>query len=76
VLRSVKGTLVWLGVALLAAAVPRATVAKERPSLYDAQDGWLDLSGFLDTAYGFVPLVMPITEPAVGYGALAARSRV
>jgi hypothetical protein len=48
----------------------------ERPSLYDAQDGWLDLSGFLDTAYGFVPLVMPITEPAVGYGALAARSRV
>jgi hypothetical protein len=25
----------------------------------------MDLSGFLDTAYGFVPLVMPITEPAV-----------
>src|SRR5512136_2583536 len=48
------------------------TAAAERPSLYDAQDGWLDLSGFLDTAYGFVPLVMPITEPAVGYGALGA----
>jgi hypothetical protein len=35
-------------------------------------DGWLDLSGFLDTAYGFVPLVIPITEPAVGYGAVGA----
>jgi hypothetical protein len=32
-------------------------------------DGWLDVSGFLDEAYGFVPLVIPITEPAVGYGA-------
>jgi hypothetical protein len=36
----------------------------------DPQDGWPDVSGFLDTAYGFVPVVMPITEPAVGYGAL------
>jgi len=68
----VKGTLVWLGVVLLVAAAPRLTVAGERPSIYDAQDGWFDLSGFLDTAYGFVPLVMPITEPAVGYGALGA----
>jgi hypothetical protein len=34
-----------------------------------ADDGWLDVSGFLDKAYGFVPLVIPITEPAVGYGA-------
>jgi hypothetical protein len=39
--------------------------------LFDA-DGWLDLSQFLDTAHGFVPLVSPITEPAVGYGAAAA----
>lgn len=36
--------------------------------LIDPVDGWLDASGFLDTAYGFVPLFMPITEPAVGYG--------
>ena len=45
----------------------------DKPSrLIDADDGWLDLSQFLDTAYGFVPLVSPITEPAVGYGAAAA----
>jgi hypothetical protein len=27
------------------------------------------VSGFLDKAYGFLPVVIPITEPAVGYGA-------
>src|SRR5262245_7206836 len=32
-------------------------------------DGWLDVSGFLDEKYGFLPVVIPITEPAVGYGA-------
>lgn len=34
-----------------------------------ADDGWLDVSGFLDEKYGFLPVVIPITEPAVGYGA-------
>lgn len=33
-------------------------------------DGWPDLSSFLDEKYGFLPLVFPITEPAVGYGAV------
>src|SRR3954469_5231386 len=33
------------------------------------EDGWLDASGFLDKKYGFLPIVLPITEPAVGYGA-------
>ena len=32
-------------------------------------DGWPDISDFLDEKYGFLPVVMPITEPAVGYGA-------
>jgi hypothetical protein len=36
---------------------------------YSEDDGWLDVSGFLDQKYGFIPLVIPITEPAVGYGA-------
>jgi len=34
-----------------------------------SDDGWPDASGFLDRKYGFLPVVMPITEPAVGYGA-------
>ncbi len=37
-----------------------------------ADDGWLDVSDFLDETYGFLPVVIPITEPAVGYGAAAA----
>jgi Omp85 superfamily domain len=35
-------------------------------------DGWFDVSGFLDEKYGFLPLIIPITEPAVGYGATGA----
>lgn len=38
----------------------------------DPADGWFDVSSFLDSAYGFVPLLSPITEPAVGYGAAGA----
>jgi hypothetical protein len=34
----------------------------------DPEDGWPDLSGFLDDAAGFIPLAVPITEPAVGFG--------
>ena len=43
-----------------------------RERLVDSEDGWLDASQFLDSAYGFIPLVAPITEPAVGYGAVGA----
>jgi hypothetical protein len=35
-------------------------------------DNWPDISGFIDQAYGFVPLLAPITEPAVGLGAVGA----
>lgn len=41
-------------------------------SLRSAEDGMLDLSAFIDQAYGFLPLVIPITEPAVGLGAVTA----
>ena len=45
-----------------------ASAAKES-KFRDPEDGWLDVSGFLDRPYGFFPLLVPITEPAVGYGA-------
>jgi len=38
----------------------------------DPEDGRFDVSGFLDTAHGFMPLLVPITEPALGYGAVGA----
>lgn len=51
---------------------PAAAVDTEEPSRFRGDDGWLDVSGFLDQAYGFIPLVVPITEPAVGFGGAAA----
>ena len=35
----------------------------------DTTDNVLDASKWLGTVSGFVPIIMPITEPAVGYGA-------
>ncbi|MGH7304606.1 MAG: BamA/TamA family outer membrane protein, partial [Candidatus Rokuibacteriota bacterium] len=47
--------------------------ATPTPSKFrSAEDGWFDVSGFLDEKYGFLPVVIPITEPAVGYGAAGA----
>ena len=37
--------------------VPTATT--NAPSKLFPEDGWLDVSGFLDTAYGFIPLLFP-----------------
>ena len=34
----------------------------------DTTDGYFDMSDWLDHAYGFMPIVSLITEPAVGYG--------
>jgi len=34
----------------------------------DPEDGYFDVSNFLSTRVGFLPIAMPITEPAVGYG--------
>ena len=42
--------------------------SKPAPKLRSEEDGQFDVSGFLDKAYGFVPILVPITEPAVGYG--------
>lgn len=39
-------------------------------SFIDPEDGYLDLSEFLDRPLGFIPVVSPITEPAIGYGAM------
>ena len=49
-------------------AAPRSTT-EPSSTFRSAEDGWLDVSSFLDDKYGFLPVVIPITEPAVGYGA-------
>jgi hypothetical protein len=45
------------------------TTTTTKPSLFrDSTDGYFDVSNFLSTRVGFLPMAMPITEPAVGYG--------
>lgn len=59
--------------ALLSAGAPAtAGSTAENPAFRDPADGWFDLSGFIARSYGFAPVVLPITEPAVGYGAAGA----
>jgi outer membrane protein assembly factor BamA len=71
---------VWLAVLSFVRPSPAQTATSSElspsftnaPSKFrSAEDGWLDLSGFIDQAYGFAPIAFPITEPAVGYGAAA-----
>jgi hypothetical protein len=52
----------------LGASATQGPTAPAPSKFVDPTDGWLDVSGFLDTAYGFVPIAKPITEPAVGDG--------
>ena len=52
-----------------AAEEPSAAAAASRPSLFrDPEDGAVDLSGWLASRTGVLPIPVPITEPAVGYG--------
>jgi hypothetical protein len=50
-------------------AAPLAPGA-DQPKWIDPEDGWFDLSRFLEHPAGFLPLVVPVTEPALGYGAV------
>ena len=52
------------------AQAPAPAAAKpDDDLLHDAKDGAFDVSEFLDSRIGFFPVIMPITEPAVGFGA-------
>ena len=55
------------------ATLPAATQPAAGDSLFaDPADGAFDIGNFLSTRTGFLPVVIPITEPAVGYGAALA----
>jgi hypothetical protein len=62
--------------AVCAAILPTVAVAQDAPapdekpaqSMFKGSDGAFDVSGFLNSKVGFLPVAMPITEPAVGYG--------
>jgi outer membrane protein assembly factor BamA len=59
-----------MALALVGSAQTNTTsVSTNSSKMYSPEDGQFDVSGFLDERYGFLPVVLPITEPAVGYGA-------
>lgn len=61
-----------LATAAIAHAAAPDSAARTRSKFVDPVDGWFDLSTFLDEPLGFAPFALPITEPAVGYGAAFA----
>ena len=53
---------------LLSRTEPMTATREGRARFFDPLDGQLDLSYYLETARGFLPIPMVVTEPAVGYG--------
>jgi hypothetical protein len=51
------------------AATQPATTEKPKSRFLSPDDGWVDVGNHIDQAYGFIPIVVPITEPTVGFGA-------
>lgn len=47
---------------------PLLSQQKQKIPLRDSLDGAVDLSYFMASVYGFLPFLMPVTEPALGYG--------
>ena len=45
---------------------------KKQRVLIDTLDNAIDVSYYLNNLHGFLPIVSPITEPAIGYGAAVA----
>ena len=44
-------------------SVTNAPTTTNAPSKFrSAEDGWLDVSGFLDEKYGFLPIAIPVTS--------------
>jgi hypothetical protein len=70
-MRIASALLLTACVSFVYAAEP-APSAQEHGSLRekftDPQDGKFDMSAFLASAYGFVPIGSVLTEPAIGYG--------
>ena len=58
---------------VVATVGPRASAETNAPSFsdrfLDPEDGMFDMTEWLGEAYGFLPVPIIVTEPAVGYGA-------
>ena len=55
-----------------ARAAPADSQGVGHSPFFDPDDGQFDVSHFLEHPYGFIPIPIVVTEPAVGYGGGAA----
>ena len=61
--------LLFLFLLILAGSIQNSTAqSKFKEYFTDEEDGSVDLSGFLNSTTGFLPVPIIITEPAVGFG--------
>lgn len=61
--------LVSVAICLMALCIPsQVAAAWLSEKFFDPNDGYLDVSNFLSTKAGFLPVPIIITEPSVGYG--------
>lgn len=67
-----QGFLVLLALVLAPAMAAEEPAAAKASLFRDPEDGAIDLSGWLASRTGVLPVPVPITEPAVGYGAALA----
>jgi hypothetical protein len=66
---------VSFGLLAMVAALPlRATEDQTSSKFKDPEDGKFDVSGYLDTAYGFLPVLAPITELFLDWAATVLRA--
>jgi surface antigen Omp85-like protein len=66
------GLVLCCSVQVIEANMASSDSTRSGRSVVSPEDDWPDLSDFLDSKFGFLPMVIPITEPAVGYGAAGA----
>ena len=67
-----KPSIIFLLLAFIFISVDSIAQEKEQSIFIDTLDNHVDLSNYLLDLRGFLPVVSPITEPAVGYGATVA----
>jgi hypothetical protein len=68
-----KGLIKIAVFALLCITTSPDVSSQEKPRLFrDSLDGAFDISRWLFDLHGFIPVISPITEPALGYGLVGA----
>ena len=66
----------WIVISLISfflfSIVGKSQNKKKEKLFVDTLDNAFDISYYLYNLHGFLPVISPITEPAVGYGAAGA----